>query len=102
MSKREFLRGMGFEVPARGRFSKEMLDALQNYEEPEGVDIPMPPSIPIRSDGVRFYIAELYSGQVVRFDVCQTCKAHVPRCHCTEPKPPNWLADEVARWYTSK
>jgi len=96
--KREFLRSLGFEVGSRGRFSEEMQQALRDYEEPivENVIIPKVKNTPKRTDGIKVYTAELHTGQIIRFDMCADCKENVVFCHCTNPQPPKWLADEVA------
>lgn len=100
--KREFLRSLGFEVGARGRFSAEMLEALKDYTEPEDIDTPpvMPrvANTPKRTDGIKVYTAELHTGQIIRFDMCADCKENVVFCHCTNPQPPKWLAEEVASY----
>jgi hypothetical protein len=98
MDKREFLRSLGFEVGARGRFSAEMLDALKDYEEPtvEKVILPKVKNTPKRTDGIKVYTAELHTGQIIRFDTCASCKENVIFCHCTDPQPPRWLQEEVA------
>lgn len=101
MNKREYLRSLGFEVGTRGRFSEEMQLALLNYEEesePEIVIIPKVKNTPKRSDGITVYTAELHTGQIIRFDMCADCKENVVFCHCTNPQPPKWLAEEVASY----
>ena len=99
MDKREYLRSLGFEVGSRGRFSLEMQEALKNYtEEPRVENKPFPKvkNTPKRTDGIRYYTAELHTGQIIKFDTCATCKETVVFCHCLNPQPPSWLADEVA------
>lgn len=101
--KREYLRSLGFEVGSRGRFSEEMQEALKNYEEPEVDNTPIPKvkNTPKRTDGIKVYTAELVGGQVIRFDTCATCKDNVVFCHCVNPQPPKWLADDIAIYHTS-
>lgn len=96
--KREYLRSLGFTVGERGRFSEEMQAALKDYEEPEVVNKPIPKvkNTPKRTDGITVYTAELHSGQIIRFDTCATCKENVVFCHCLNPQPPKWLAEDVA------
>ncbi len=98
MDKREYLRSLGFEVGSRGRFSLEMQQALKDYEEPEVVNKPIPKvkNTPKRTDGITVYTAELHGGQIIRFDTCATCKENVVFCHCLNPQPPAWLAEDVA------
>lgn len=96
--KREYLRSLGFTVGERGRFSLEMQQALKDYEEPEVVNKPIPKvkNTPKRTDGITVYTAELHGGQIIRFDTCATCKENVVFCHCLNPQPPAWLAEDVA------
>lgn len=98
MDKREYLRSLGFEVGSRGRFSEEMLQALKDYEEPtvEKTILPKIKNTPKRTDGIKVYTAELHTGQIIRFDMCADCKENVVFCHCANPQPPKWLAEEVA------
>jgi hypothetical protein len=100
MNKREYLRSLGFEVGTRGRFNEAMLKALQDYEEPEVNNTPIPKvkNTPMRTDGVKVYTAELHTGQTIRFDICATCKDNVVFCHCANPQPPSWLLPEVASY----
>lgn len=100
MNKREYLRSLGFEVGTRGRFNEAMLKALQDFEEPteEVVIIPKVKNVPKRTDGITVYTAVLTGGQVIRFDTCATCQENVIFCHCSDPKPPRWLENEVASY----
>ena len=98
MTKREYLRSLGFEVGSRGRFNEAMLKALQDYTEetPEVIIIPKVKNTPKRTDGIKVYTAELHTGQIIRFDQCASCSENVVFCHCSNPQPPSWLAQEVA------
>ena len=104
MDKREFLRSLGFEVGARGRFSAEMLEALKDYTDPEDIDTPLLPKVkntPKRTDDIRYYVAELHGGQIIKFDTCSDCTEYILYCHCDDPQPPRWLREEVASWTVS-
>lgn len=98
MSKREYLRSLGFTVGERGRFSEEMQEALKNYEEPKADNTPLPKlrGLPKRTDGIKVYTAVLKGGQIIKFDTCYDCKENVVFCHCKNPSAPLWLAEEVA------
>lgn len=100
MTRREYLRSLGFEVGTRGRFNEAMLKALQDYTEetPEVIIIPKIKNVPKRTDGITVYTAVLKGGQVIRFDTCATCQENVIFCHCSDPKPPRWLQEEVASY----
>ena len=114
MDKREYLRSLGFEVGKRGRFSAEMLKALEGFDEGTEskidsvldeivVDTPVKFEIksPLpRTDGVSIYTLTTKTGLTIRFDTCPDCKENVRFCHCSSPQPPGWLADEVASWQT--
>jgi hypothetical protein len=100
MNKREWLRSQGFEVGDRGRFSLEMQEALEEFEKPaveEEAYVP-PPRKPKRTDGVRYYVAKLKGGQVLRFDMCPSCQENIAYCSCRTVGPPKWLAEEVVSW----
>lgn len=124
MDKREYLRSLGFEVGKRGRFSAEMLKALEGFDEgteskidtfgellnqPLNEDGSLPGTMkfeingPIpksRTDGVSIYTLTTKTGLTIRFDTCPDCKENIKFCHCSSPQPPKWLADEVASWQT--
>lgn len=64
--------------------------------------LPVVKNVPRRTDGVTVYTAILHKGIKVKFDTCYNCKEHVVFCHCASPKPPAWLADEVATYETGR
>ena len=95
MNDREYLRSLGFQVGERGRFSKEMLDALNNRNVRETVD---------EMNGVRESIGlpiqiqqrdaqELYGltkgGAKVGFIICSTCAFHMMWCECDKVTAPD-------------
>lgn len=84
MTDREYLRSLGFTVGERGRFSKEMLEALANRDsndvinEINNIDIPV--ATPTREP------QELYGytmgGAKVGFLICSACANHMMWCEC--------------------
>ena len=91
MTDREYLRSLGFSVGERGRFSKDMLDALaarsasdkhefinDAYEQ---VGLPTP-AVPVRA------AQELYGytkeGTRVGFVMCFSCADHMMWCECPD------------------
>lgn len=88
MTDREYLRSLGFTVGERGRFSKDMLEALKNRDTREAVDnmnsvresIGLPPQVQQRD------AQELYGltrgGAKVAFITCSRCANHMIWCEC--------------------
>ena len=100
MTDREYLRSLGFIVGERGRFSKEMLEALANRQNAavaesvnharEVMGLPRIQESPVRP------AQELYGltkdGHKVGFIMCSQCAMHMMWCDC-----PNgvWAPDNV-------
>jgi len=92
MTKREYLRSLGFEVGERGRFTEAMNKALEEYDgtftEPTAnrtakSDVWYPSSpTPVRPAYALVGYTEF--GSEVRFDGCRRCAAHMKYCICPE------------------
>lgn len=92
MTKREYLRSLGFEVGERGRFNEAMKKALEEYDgtftEPNSnktvkSDVWMPCSpTPVRPSYAMVGWTKWNSE--VRFTGCQRCKSHMRFCICPE------------------
>ena len=90
MTDREYLRSLGFTVGERGRFSKEMLEALVNRQNAavaesvnharEVMGLPRIQEAPVRP------AQELYGltkdGYKVGFIMCSACAEHMMWCQC--------------------
>lgn len=88
MSDREYLRSLGFTVGERGRFSKEMLEALANRNSAQAQEdmdavtdyLNLPRREPQRA------AQELYGltkdGYKVGFIMCSGCAEHMMWCQC--------------------
>lgn len=96
MDKRDFLRAHGFTVGSRGRFSKEMLEVLKDYVEPENtivedsivVSTPATPqypdlvkNVPVQREAriLKGYTPE---GYILNFVSCSECAEHMVYCSC--------------------
>lgn len=91
MSKRDYLRSLGFNVGERGRLTPAMITALQNYVESE----PQPISYEVELV-YKNYVSEqsemirkprtLYGrtreGKLVSFVTCRACDKHMSNCSC--------------------
>jgi len=96
MTKREYLRSLGFEVGERGRFTEAMKQALDKYEgtfdEPASSSSNYTgpvgqPWIPFSSTPVRpSYAFKGYTkeGYEIRFNGCRRCSAHMKYCICPD------------------
>ena len=93
MTKREYLRSLGFEVGERGRFNEAMKKALEEYDG--DFDVPTSnsagpvgkPWIPFSDVPVRpSYALVGYTqyGSEVRFNGCRRCYAHMKYCICPD------------------
>ena len=88
MTDREYLRSLGFQVGERGRYSKEMLEALNNRNVRETIDemngvresLGLPPQTPVR-DAQELYGYTL-EGNKVGFIICSACANHMMWCEC--------------------
>lgn len=88
--ERDYLRSLGFTVGERGRFSKEMLDALANRKNAQTQDdmddvydyLNLPRRNPVRQ------AQELYGytleGKKVGFIMCFNCAEHMMWCECPD------------------
>lgn len=93
MDKREYLRSLGFTVGERGRFTPEMLSALEHYEEPE---LPLKIAfVECFPDNITNQVNQeralreprtLYGytreGKALGFVLCFSCKSHMMYCTC--------------------
>lgn len=88
---RTYLRSLGFTVGERGRFSKEMLEALKNRDKAETDsfinDMNEAFGLPPRPEPVR-EAQELYGltkdGHKVGFIICSSCADHMMWCECPQ------------------
>lgn len=108
MNRREYLESQGFKCGARGRFSADMLAALDNARK-DGVEfsdekpkvkekkdlivmspVPSPPRRrPVRNNDNWFLISDDGTMRVA-FDNCRSCAQHIIWCECKNgPTPPN-------------
>lgn len=88
MTDREYLRSLGFTVGERGRFSKEMLEALAKRDRDDVIEeindlrrkMDLPTMSPTREP------QELYgyalSGARIGFIICSACANHMMWCEC--------------------
>lgn len=92
MTKREYLRSLGFEVGERGRFTDAMKSALAKYkgtfDEPASSAsanrtqinfIPMSQTV-VRDK--RILIGYTREGYSVGFESCRQCAQHMIYCNC--------------------
>jgi hypothetical protein len=98
MNDREYLRSLGFTVGERGRFGKEMLEALasrNNDTIQSDLDtlheyLGVVPKVPLRP------AQELYgytvSGAKVGFIMCSSCSEHMIWCECDYITAPDNVA----------
>jgi len=98
MTDRDYLRSLGFTVGERGRFSKEMLDALANRKNAQIQDdmdnvtdyLNLPRRTPVRE------AQELYGltkgGHKVGFIMCSACAEHMIWCECDKVLAPDNVA----------
>ena len=95
MTDREYLRSLGFTVGERGRYSKEMLEALANRNTAQIQDdmdtvtdyLNLPRRTPVRD------AQELYGltrgGHKVGFIMCSRCADHMMWCECEKILAPD-------------
>lgn len=91
MTDREYLRSLGFTVGERGRFSKEMLEALANRDKAdreemldgmyESIGLPIPPT-PVRDAQELYGLTK--NGAKVGFVMCSQCAMHMSWCECPQ------------------
>ena len=96
MTKREYLRSLGFQVGERGRFNDAMKKALAeytckfdeppsasaNYAGPEGKPWYPSSDTPVRPSYA--FVGKTAEGYVIRWDGCARCKSHMVYCICPE------------------
>lgn len=96
MTKREYLRSLGFEVGERGRFTEAMKKALSeysgkfdepissssNYTGPEGKPWIPHSDVPVRPSYA--FEGKTKEGYVVRWNGCSRCKSHMIYCICEQ------------------
>lgn len=94
MTKREYLRSLGFSVGERGRFTDAMKKAIEeytgtfdepasssaNYAGPEGK--PWYPSSPTPVRPSYAFEGRTKEGHTIRWNGCFRCKAHMMYCIC--------------------
>lgn len=99
MTDREYLRSMGFTVGERGRFSKEMLEALKNKSANETTKrvaeveamLGLPPSPgPVREPQILYGMTT--GGAKVAFVMCSACADHMMWCECEKILAPDNVA----------
>jgi len=95
MTDREYLRSLGFTVGERGRYSKEMLEALSNRNTAQIQDdmdnvtdyLNLPRRTPVRD------AQELYGftrgGSKLSFITCSSCADHMIWCECEKIVAPD-------------
>lgn len=91
MTDREYLRSLGFTVGERGRFSKEMVDALAKRDTDKALDhmneinqlvgLPVPQE-PAREAQILY--GQTVSGHKVAFVMCSSCAHHMMWCECPD------------------
>ena len=98
MTDRDYLRSLGFTVGERGRFSKDMVEALANRDTTDTLDemngiresLKLPPQIQQRD------AQELYGltkgGAKVAFITCNRCAHHMIWCECDKIQAPDNVA----------
>lgn len=90
MTDREYLRSLGFAVGERGRYSKEMLEALRNRDANDTADemndvrsrLNLPIKTPMR-DAQELY-GNTLEGNRVGFIMCSRCAEHMMWCECPD------------------
>ena len=93
MDKREYLRSLGFTVGERGRFSGDMLKALENFETVEKSDAkaeavaeagldPKVIETPVREPYILHGFDE--DGHDIAFILCSRCTRHMMWCKCKD------------------
>lgn len=96
MTKREYLRSLGFEVGERGRFNDAMKKALEEYNGTFDEPISSSPNyagpvgkpwipfseVPVRPSYALVGYTEF--GSEVRFNGCRRCYAHMRFCICPD------------------
>lgn len=98
MNDRDYLRSLGFIVGERGRYSKEMKDALENRDTAISEEnmtvmresVGLPPAVQQRE------AQELYGltrgGSKVSFVICSRCANHMIWCECNKILAPDNVA----------
>jgi len=110
MNKREYLRSLGFEVGERGRFSAEMLEALNAFEGEDSSNektkkiletVKQRDYKPQRKQReAKVYMLELEDGLKVAMAMCSDCKDNVLYCECDGgPQPPRYFDSPIVGWY---
>jgi hypothetical protein len=95
MDDRQYLRSQGFQVGERGRYSKEMLECLQNRNTKDTADemngVRKTLGLPIQT--LQRDAQELYGltkgGAKVGFIICSTCAFHMMWCECDKVTAPD-------------
>lgn len=88
MTDREYLRSLGFTVGERGRFSKEMLEALANRDTATAANAmnEVRQTLGLPTQTVQRDAQELYGvtlgGHKVGFIMCSRCAEHMIWCMC--------------------
>lgn len=88
MTDRDYLRSLGFTVGERGRFSKEMVEALANRNKDDSDNyinsvleaVNLTPRTPVR-DAQELH-GYTVGGYKVQFITCSVCAEHMIWCEC--------------------
>lgn len=98
MTDREYLRSLGFSVGERGRFSKEMLEALANRDNDNTQNVlrdvmesvNLEPRTPLRD--ARELSGLTKDGKKISFVMCFACADHMMWCECDRITAPQSVA----------
>jgi len=91
MNDRDYLRSLGFFVGDRGRFSKEMKEALANRDATPSVDdVSLPHITQQRRSQILYGITK--GGSRVAFITCSRCAHHMIWCECEKVMAPDNVA----------
>lgn len=95
MTDRDYLRSLGFTVGERGRFSKDMVEALANRDTANTLDemnvirelLQLPPQIRQREAHELYGLTK--GGYKVGFIMCSRCGEHMTWCECSKVLAPD-------------
>ena len=95
MTDRDYLRSLGFTVGERGRFSKDMVEALANRDTADTLDemnvirelLQLPPQTQQREAHELYGLTK--GGAKVGFIMCSRCSEHMMWCECSKVLAPD-------------
>ena len=98
MTDRDYLRSLGFTVGERGRFSKDMVEALSNRDKNDTDDemngiresLKLPPQIQQRDAQELWGLTR--AGSKLAFITCASCSNHMIWCECDKILAPDNVA----------